>query len=69
MACWPAGLLACWPRPGPARNAVTTPVIGMFIWLQIDDQRQRSLGMAGVQTPNTSGAVIGGGRQPSQRRL
>ena len=29
----------------------------MFIWLQIDDQRQRSLVTAGAQTANTSEAV------------
>jgi hypothetical protein len=29
----------------------------MFIWPQIDDQRQRSLVTAGAQTTNTSDAV------------
>ena len=32
-------------------------VAGMFIWPQIDDQRQRSLVTAGAQTTNTSEAV------------
>jgi hypothetical protein len=32
-------------------------VSGMFIWPQIDDQRQRSLATAGVRTTNTSEAV------------
>jgi hypothetical protein len=29
----------------------------MFIWPQIDDERQRSLATAGAQTTNTSEAV------------
>jgi hypothetical protein len=34
------------------------PVLaGMFIWPQIDDQRQHSLVTAGAQTTNTSEAV------------
>jgi hypothetical protein len=32
-------------------------VTGMFIWPQIDDQRQRSLVMAGAHTTSTSEAV------------
>jgi hypothetical protein len=53
------------PVPAPVRGGPDADqsgrceplVTGMFIWPQIDDQRQRSLVTAGAQTTNTSDAV------------
>ena len=44
--------------PGKLTSERAVPdVVGMFIWPQIDDQRQRSLVTAGARTTNTSEAV------------
>jgi restriction system protein len=44
-------------EPGWRDQLLEALVAGMFIWPQIDDQRQRSLVPAGAQTTNTSEAV------------